>query len=149
MPARARAPTTKGKRQEARRDEKQPRKTSAVAASPPSRFALSFRWVLCSPFRAFLRGSGRRKTFAVAASSIVGRRLGENRPDEAERAAWRTVFHCSIACGTWGCVLLAGGELLASFFVEAGPTRDLASAYYRIIALCLVPLGVSKFNREL
>ena len=84
---------------------------------------------------AYMLASG----FAVAAASIVGRRLGAGRPEDAARAAWRTVVLCGIACALWSCFLLFGGEMLAAFFVEPGPTRQYATSYYRVTALCLIP----------
>jgi Na+-driven multidrug efflux pump len=78
--------------------------------------------------------------FSVAASSLVGRWLGARDAAAAEHAAWRTVAHCAAYCGIWALVLLVFGDAIASLFLETGTdAHALATSYYRITALCLVP----------
>jgi putative MATE family efflux protein len=84
---------------------------------------------------AFVFGLG----WAAAAASLVGRRLGSGRPDEAERAAWRAAHHCALLCFLWGAVLFALNETLAGLLTDDPSTRAHAAAYLRIVALCLAP----------
>ncbi len=77
--------------------------------------------------------------FGVAATVIVGRRLGAHRPDDAARGAWSAVCLASLSCLAWGLILFAFAGPLASLFLDSGPAHDHARAYYRIVALCLVP----------
>lgn len=80
--------------------------------------------------------------FADATASIVGRRLGAGRADEAELAAWRAALHASILCGLWSVVLVFAGPTLAGFVVEPGEVHTLTTAYFRIAAVCLIPQAV-------
>lgn len=84
---------------------------------------------------AFILSSG----YAAAATSLVGRLLGQGKPSAAARAAWRCALQCSIACGMWGLILYTADDLIAGLFSDPGRTRDYAAAYYRIIAWSLIP----------
>lgn len=79
--------------------------------------------------------------FAVAASSLVGRRLGAGDPGGAARAAWRCVLHCAIPCAVWGLVLLFLADELATLLIREGPAHQHARDYFWIISLCLVPMA--------
>jgi len=84
---------------------------------------------------AFVFGLG----WAAAAASLVGRRLGAGRPEQAEQAAWRAAHHCALLCFLWGAALFAFDEPLAGLLTEDPATRAHAAAYLRIVAVCLAP----------
>ena len=78
--------------------------------------------------------------FSVAATVIVGRRLGARRPDDAARGAWSAVRLGCLSSLAWALILFLFDEPIASLFLKEGTAaHDHASAYYRIVALCLVP----------
>jgi MATE family multidrug resistance protein len=108
------------------------------AAGPAAQAALGIGWngegiafVLCVGWSA-------------AASSLVGRFLGAGRPDLAERAAWRAAIQCAVMCAAWGAVLYLFDDGIAGLFAEEKDRAvlDLATSYYRIVALCLAPQAV-------
>lgn|GEM_PF-650677 len=88
---------------------------------------------------AFLITSG----FAVAATSLVARRMGAGRPDDAARVAWRATAIASAGCLVWSAVTFFAPDVLAGLFLAAGPDNELARlhavAYWQIVAFCLVP----------
>jgi Na+-driven multidrug efflux pump len=80
--------------------------------------------------------------FCLAASSLVARRLGAGRPDEAASAAWRANWLASAGCLLWSLALAFAPEIVAGFFLPGeadAAARAHAVAYYRLVALCLVP----------
>lgn len=78
--------------------------------------------------------------FAAAAASLVARRLGAGRPDDAQRSAVRAAILASACCGLWGVLLVVGADPLAGFFIEKGnlAARAYAADFYRIVAPCLL-----------
>jgi putative MATE family efflux protein len=78
--------------------------------------------------------------FGVAASSLVARRLGAGRPDDASAAAWSAVRLASLGTGAWSLLLFVARKPLAHLFLG---DDDVAVAhavdYFAIVALCLVP----------
>ncbi len=80
--------------------------------------------------------------WASAAAALVGRRLGANDPEGAERAAWRAALQCATLCGLWSIVLFTLDEQIAGLFADEVAARDYAAAYYRIVAICLIPQAV-------
>ena len=79
--------------------------------------------------------------FAAAASSLVARRLGAGRPEDAARCAVRATIAGSVACGVWGALLLVFAEPLARLFIPdpaSGAARESAADFYRIVAPCLL-----------
>ena len=78
--------------------------------------------------------------FAVAAASLVARRLGAGRPDDAQRSAVRAAMLASVCCGVWGAFLFLFADPLSGFFIEKGnlAARAYASDFYRIVAPCLL-----------
>jgi Na+-driven multidrug efflux pump len=78
--------------------------------------------------------------FAAAAASLVARRLGAGRPDDAQRSAVRAAILASVACGLWGAFLVVAADPLAGFFIEKGnfAARGHAADFYRIVAPCLL-----------
>jgi putative MATE family efflux protein len=81
--------------------------------------------------------------FQVAAASLVARRLGAGRPEDASRAAWRANWIASVGCLLWSAALLLLPETLANLFLPASADNAAARAhaieYWRVVALCLVP----------
>src|SRR5205807_1505605 len=81
--------------------------------------------------------------FSLAASSLVARRLGAGRPEDAARAAWVATAWASAGCLVWSAGLLLMPGALADAFLPRGAataaTRAHAVAYWRAVALCLVP----------
>jgi Na+-driven multidrug efflux pump len=77
--------------------------------------------------------------FAVASAVLVGRNLGAGRPREAERAAWRSVLLAAAACAAWGIVLGFFDGFVAGVLHAPTAAEPHARAYYRIVALALVP----------
>jgi Na+-driven multidrug efflux pump len=77
--------------------------------------------------------------FSVAASVLVGRSLGEGRPLHAERAAWRATLLAAGACAVWALVLGVLDRPLASLLQVPAEADGYARAYWRIVALSLVP----------
>lgn len=79
--------------------------------------------------------------FSMAASSLVARRLGAGRLDDAARCAVRATIAASLACGTWGAFLLLFADPLAHHFIPdpaSGAARDFAADFYRVVAPCLL-----------
>lgn len=79
--------------------------------------------------------------FSVAATSLVARRLGAGRPDDAQRAAWRATAAATVLCAVWGACLLLLAEPLARLFIPdpaAHEARAYAASFYRIVAPCLL-----------
>ena len=87
---------------------------------------------------AFLICSG----YSVAASSLVSRRLGAGDPDGAQRFAWRCVAHCALGCGAWAIVLFTMDDTIAALLIpNEGAAQEYSKSFFRIIAVCLVPLA--------
>lgn len=84
---------------------------------------------------AFVVGLG----WGSAAAALVGRSLGAGRPDEAESYAWAAARQCALLCGLWGVVLFVGDRAIAGVFADGPEALEHASAYLRIVALCLAP----------
>jgi putative MATE family efflux protein len=84
---------------------------------------------------AFVLGLG----WGSAAAALVGRSLGAGRPDEAERYAWAAARQAAVLCGLWGLVLFLLDRPIAALFADGPEAVDHASAYLRIVALCLAP----------
>lgn len=88
---------------------------------------------------AFLITSG----FAVAATSLVARRMGAGRADDAARVAWRATAIASAGCLLWSVFTFLAPDVLAALFLADGPgnavARAHAIAYWQIVAFCLVP----------
>ncbi|MEM7232674.1 MAG: MATE family efflux transporter, partial [Planctomycetota bacterium] len=80
--------------------------------------------------------------FSAAAASIVGRKLGEENPQAAHRAAWRATIHCAIISAVWAGVMFFFGDVIVSLIVSEGPTRSYAVSYYAINAIAQVPQAV-------
>lgn len=78
--------------------------------------------------------------FAAAAASLVARRLGARRPEDAQRSAVRAAILASVCCGVWGVFLVVAADPLAGFFIEKGnlAARAFAADFYRIVAPCLL-----------
>jgi Na+-driven multidrug efflux pump len=78
--------------------------------------------------------------FAAAASSLVARRLGAGRPEDAAAAAWTAVRLASLGTGAWAALLFLGRHALARLFL-GGDDVAVAHAvdYFAIVALCFVP----------
>ncbi len=79
--------------------------------------------------------------FSAAASSLVARRLGAGRLDDAARCAVRATIAGSLACGAWGAFLFLFAEPLAQLFIPdaaSGSARAFAADFYRIVAPCLL-----------
>ena len=78
--------------------------------------------------------------FAAAASSLVARRMGAGRPQDASAAAWSAVRLASVGTGAWAVLLFLGREPLARLFLGADEVAVAhAVDYFAIVALCLVP----------
>ena len=56
--------------------------------------------------------------WAAAASALVGRQLGADAPEEAERLAWVAAAQCALLSGLWSAVLFFGGEHIAATLLE-------------------------------
>ena len=78
--------------------------------------------------------------FAAAAASLVARRLGARRPDDAQRSAVRAAILASACCGVWGAILFVFADPLTDLFIEKGnfAARAYAADFYRIVAPCLL-----------
>jgi putative MATE family efflux protein len=77
--------------------------------------------------------------FSVAASVLVARGLGAGQAPRAERAAWRASLLAAGACGVWALVLALLDGPLASLLQIPPDAAGYARAYFRIVALSLVP----------
>lgn len=77
--------------------------------------------------------------WAAASSALVGRYLGAEQPEEAERLAWTAGAQCGALCGLWALVLFFFNETLARAFLDDPASIEMAASYAQIVALCLVP----------
>jgi Na+-driven multidrug efflux pump len=77
--------------------------------------------------------------FGIAASSLVGRRLGAGRPEAASSAAWRAAALAAAACLVWGLVLFFFDGTIARILGATADNEPYARLYFRIVAVALVP----------
>ncbi len=83
---------------------------------------------------AWVLGTG----YATAAASLVGRRLGADDPDGANRCAWRAIAQCVLLCVFWAAILIAAADWIAAVFIDSSePAFAYATMYYRIAAWCI------------
>ncbi|HSV74640.1 MAG TPA: MATE family efflux transporter [Chthonomonadales bacterium] len=96
--------------------------TNAVAALPIGLTAESI---------AFMPGFG----FSVAASALVGQRLGAQDPKGAERYAWSATWMAVLTMSAMGAVFFLAAEPFARLFTSDPRVLPVAVSYLRIMAI--------------
>lgn len=80
----------------------------------------------------FMPGFG----FAIAASTLVGQRLGAKEPDSAQSQGWECMRLALWVMTALGVVLLVAARPIARIYVADGEVVELTAMFTRILALC-------------
>lgn len=84
---------------------------------------------------AWIMGMG----WSAAAAALVGRALGAGSPNQAARHVRVAAVQCMVLSGLWAVVLYVFADPLAAFFAEGADAQFHGAAYFRIVAICLIP----------
>jgi putative MATE family efflux protein len=69
-----------------------------------------------------------------AAATLVGQNLGAGKPDQAERAVWRTAYYNLICLGLVGALFVVGADFLLGLFSDDPEVRMHGARCLRIVA---------------
>jgi putative MATE family efflux protein len=89
-------------------------------------------------FLIFLPGLG----YAMAATTLVGQRLGAHDPEEAERTGWETVKLAVITTGALAVITFLLAENLARLFIEDEEVVALAAIWMRLYSVGIPTFGL-------
>jgi multidrug resistance protein, MATE family len=73
--------------------------------------------------------------FAIAASSLVARRLGAGRPDEAHRAAWIATLYAFVTLTTFGLIAFLLRDLILPLFSDDRSVLGIGRSTIPILAI--------------
>ena len=82
--------------------------------------------------------------FGMAATSLVGRSLGEKRPDNAEKYGWETRKVGQYVAITMGLIFFFGGRYIASLYTDDPQVVDVAASVLKVAAF-IQPFQSSQF----
>jgi putative MATE family efflux protein len=80
--------------------------------------------------------------FSMAAATLVGQNLGADKPERAEKSAWRTVLIVVLITGFISAMFISFPRYISAFFISDERVIEIAIVYLRILGISQIFMGI-------